>query len=222
MIRIQNVIPFRRQIWQSNNQSHYMNITSRSFNSFQSRRSTAGSEQLVKQRMLIKRAYSSNSSQNDGSSTLSRFKQLGKKYGATGFVLYSAMSTTTLSLIFLALWNGVDVEKHIQQAKIRFGLPVSAESDQELSPGVGLQSSSPQGTSLPVRDQYHYQDNVDLVNNGASKKLKGFSWQRVGATFVMAFALNKLLVPLKAPLTVMFTPAVARWWRQFRIRRRNQ
>ncbi|KAI3640852.1 hypothetical protein MIR68_001730 [Amoeboaphelidium protococcarum] len=221
MMRIQNVMPFRRQIWYSINYLRYMNITSKSYNSFQRQISLARSEQVVKQRMLIKRAYTINSSQNDSSSPLSRFKQLGKKYGATGFVLYSAMSTTTLSLIFLALWNGVDVEKYIQQAKIRFGLPVSSESDQEQSPGDGSQSSS-QGTSLPIRDQYQYQDNVDLVNNSANKKLKGFSWQRVGATFVMAFALNKLLVPLKAPLTVMFTPAVARWWRQFRIRRRNQ
>ena len=44
-----------------------------------------------------------------------KFKKFGKEYGKIGLTVYLSMSATTFSLIYLAIWNGVDVEKIIQK-----------------------------------------------------------------------------------------------------------
>ncbi|KAI3657683.1 hypothetical protein MP638_003693 [Amoeboaphelidium occidentale] len=139
-------------------------------------------------------------SQTRHASFSSRFKELGKKYGATSVVVYLTMSTTTFSIIFVAIRNGIDVEKHLVNAKAYVYEKI-------------LGQTPPESNSTTEDDATtEYEKEEDIL-----KKNK-WTWKSLGTTFVVAFAANKLLSPLKAMLTMVITPTVAKWWRIKRLK----
>jgi hypothetical protein len=111
-----------------------------------------------------------------------RFKNLSKQYGSMAVIIYLSMSTTTLSLIYLAISNGIDVETRLRRSKAwvydKLGISMTDQEEQEMT---------------------EFQKKKSL---------------KFASTFLVAFAANKLLSPLKIMLTVLVTPSVAKWWRR--------
>lgn len=116
-----------------------------------------------------------------------RFRMMGKLYGRTSLAVYLGMSTTTFTCIFVAIWNGIDVERHVLKVKQKLGWATEEQVAEEGATEFEKQ---------------------------ASDRKTGFSLERVGTTFLVAFGANKLLSPLKVFLTVMVTPSIARWWKR--------
>lgn len=150
----------------------------------------------IGQRQVTRRCYSNqfgepksnNSSTTSQSSSINqRLRELGKLYGSTSLAVYLTLSSTSLTCIFVAIWNGVDVEKYLENIKEKLGFRDSKESTEKTE-----------------------------FEKQSSNSSSGWSLERFGTTFLVAFAANKLLSPLKAMITLFITPSVAKWWRNFR------
>jgi hypothetical protein len=145
------------------------------------------------------RLLSSTTGPQQGTPSGGKLKEMYQKYGRLAILVYLSMSCTTFSMIYVAIWNGIDVKHLLSQYLGRGGNDNDNDSN------------------------YSGSDNAD-DNNGAASQVdidavasKGdWSWERVGTTFVVAFAANKLLTPIKLPLTAFFTPAIAKWLKRIK------
>lgn len=103
------------------------------------------------------------------------------------------MSTTTFSIIYLALYNGVNVEQYVHEAIKRITGRDHAATVATIEPGTNGDNE------------------VVVIEEVNKKSMKATSAM---TTAVVAFALNKLLSPIKLALTVVITPTLVRWLRR--------
>ncbi|XP_047973829.1 uncharacterized protein LOC125216214 [Salvia hispanica] len=113
-----------------------------------------------------------------------RFKELIKKYGKVGIVVHCSVSAASVSGLYLAINNNVDVESVLE----RIGLPNLAKDRSDHDFG----SSSVQLPETAAREK----------NRTAASS---------GGALAMAILLNKALFPVRVPITLAVTPAVARF-----------
>ncbi|KAJ3365401.1 hypothetical protein GGF32_009259 [Allomyces javanicus] len=132
----------------------------------------------------------------------SKLRQLFKDYGRPAFFVYMAISTIDLSLSFVAVYSGVDVEKLVDTAKsylTQWGLwefAVDQDDVDELH-GLNHPDSEGEGATVPTTP----------ATNGKNQSLL--------TTFLIAYAFHKLLLPIRVPITVAVTPAVVRYLRRW-------
>ncbi|KNE55199.1 hypothetical protein AMAG_01115 [Allomyces macrogynus ATCC 38327] len=130
----------------------------------------------------------------------SKLRQLFKDYGRPAFFVYMAISTIDLSLSFVAVYSGVDVEKLVDTAKAyltQWGLWEFAVDQDDVDELHGL--NHPDGeVSAPA---------APATTNGKNQSLL--------TTFLIAYAFHKLLLPIRVPITVAVTPAVVRYLRRW-------
>lgn len=124
------------------------------------------------------------------SSIYQKIRILTKHYGPISLILYVSMSLTTFTCIFIALLNGVDVDKlfkYVYSAVSGFDAETETEEEQETVQKLKHDSNAP--------------------------FLHTMNMSRLASTFVVAFTLNKFLTPFKAMLTAFLTPPLSRWWK---------
>ena len=161
---------------------------------------------------------SSNQIQPQPPSLIQRFRQLSREYGRASAMVYVGMSATTFSIIYVSIWNGVDVER-VLLSRIRHYkhilFPSTADAHKEAPPTETRSTK----VSEPVDDEDEDSGKTEFESSSLSNsKVKNtWTWERAGTTFLVAFAANKLLAPLKLMLTVMVTPTLVKW---IRFRRR--
>lgn len=124
-------------------------------------------------------------------------RDLIKQYGPAALVLYLCISSTTFSLTFVALWNGMDVRGYKQRLYDLMGISSTDDGEDEAA-AKGRQEVK----ELPQQTEW--------------------SWQRCATTFALAFAINKMFIPLKVPLLVFLTPRFSRFFNLWRRRSRSQ
>lgn len=121
-------------------------------------------------------------------SLTSRLKTLSKQYGRTALIVYLSISLIDLTLLYTSIRLGVDVDKQV--AKLPFFREKQIKQTVEEDTGSTIQEVKKQSKSGGIGG--------------------------VMGTFAIAYAIHKLLLPLRIGATVAFTPSIARWWQRHR------
>ena len=119
----------------------------------------------------------------------SKLKTLSKQYGRAALVVYISISLIDLSLLYTSLRLGIDADKHL--AKLPFFKEKQINQAIEEDTGSTVQ---------------------EVKRESMGGGIKG----AVG-TFAIAYAIHKLLLPLRVGATVALTPSLARWWQRRRM-----
>ncbi|KAK9677531.1 hypothetical protein RND81_11G149600 [Saponaria officinalis] len=114
-------------------------------------------------------------------STSSKFKQFMKKYGKVALGVHLSVSAASVTGLYIAISNNVDVESLLR--KVGIG-GVSGDADELPSPP-------------PVPEN----------NRNRTAELATSS----GGAFALAVLCNKALFPIRVPITVALTPPIARF-----------
>ncbi|CAJ1824968.1 unnamed protein product [Sphenostylis stenocarpa] len=110
-----------------------------------------------------------------------RFRELMKKYGKVAIGVHLGVSTVSITGIYVAIKNNVDVEAILE--KFHMG----AVSDQQNP------NPTDDDTSPPSKNR-----TAQLVTSA-------------GGAFTLAILCNKALFPVRVPITVALTPPIARF-----------
>ena len=116
----------------------------------------------------------------------SKLKTLSKQYGRTALVVYISIALVDLSLLYSSLRLGVDIDKHVAK------LPFFKEKQ--------INQTIEEDTGSTVQE--------------VKKQSKGGGLGGAMGTFAIAYAIHKLLMPLRIGATVALTPSIARWWQR--------
>ncbi|XP_057805935.1 uncharacterized protein LOC131020906 isoform X2 [Salvia miltiorrhiza] len=133
-----------------------------------------------------------------------RFKELIKKYGKVGIVVHCSISAASISGIYVAIKNNVDVESMIE----RTGLDNLGDKMLERI-GFGKDKSKDSGSSDQHPETMMRTDSETTAakEKNRTKELAASS----GSALALAILLNKALIPVRIPITLAVTPAVARF-----------
>ncbi|XP_057754296.1 uncharacterized protein LOC130973684 [Arachis stenosperma] len=132
-----------------------------------------------------------------------RFRELFKKYGKVALGVHCSVSAASISGLYVAIRNNVDVESVLE----KFHMGAVSDKEDPNSDNPNLNSSS----------------SVDPVMvNGADDEEKPKSRTAqlaasAGGAFTLALLCNKALFPVRVPITVMLTPPIARFLRSRNI-----
>ncbi|QCE12430.1 uncharacterized protein C106.07c [Vigna unguiculata] len=112
-----------------------------------------------------------------------RFRELMKKYGKVALGVHLSVSTVSITSLYVAIKNNVDVEAILE--KFHMG----AVSDQE--------NPNPN----PIDEDASQPPKNRTAQVAAS----------AGGAFTLAILCNKALFPVRVPITVALTPPIARF-----------
>ncbi|GAU23917.1 hypothetical protein TSUD_181070 [Trifolium subterraneum] len=114
-----------------------------------------------------------------------RFRELLKKYGKVALGVHFTVSAASVSGIYVAIRNNVDVEAILE--KFHLG---AASSEENPNPNP---TSDTDSTAVPVKNR--------TAQMAAS----------AGGAFTLALLCNKALIPVRVPITLALTPPIARF-----------
>lgn len=116
-----------------------------------------------------------------------RFKDLMKKYGKVGLIVHCSISAASISGLYIAIKNNVDVESMIEKV----GLPSLAKN---------------KDPDLTEADPSMKNDQT-LKERNRTSELAASS----GGALALAVLINKALFPVRVPITLAVTPPLARF-----------
>ncbi|KAH6767265.1 transmembrane protein [Perilla frutescens var. hirtella] len=125
-----------------------------------------------------------------------RFKELMKKYGKVGVVVHCSVSAASISGLYLAIKNNVDVESMLE----RVGLSNLAKD-----------KSKDSGTSDNLSENPEIITKTDSEITVKEKNRTAELAASSGGALALAILLNKALFPIRVPITLAVTPPVARF-----------
>ncbi|KAG8364423.1 hypothetical protein BUALT_Bualt19G0127200 [Buddleja alternifolia] len=118
-----------------------------------------------------------------------RFKELVKKYGKVGLGVHCAISAASISGLYVAIKNNVDVESMLEK--------------------VGMPGISKEKDPLPENP-----DNTAVTGSGTAEKEQNKTTELAassGGALALALLINKALFPVRVPITLAVTPPLARF-----------
>ncbi|KAM6555246.1 hypothetical protein CsatB_002265 [Cannabis sativa] len=129
-----------------------------------------------------------------------RFRELLKKYGKVAMGVHFSVSAASISGLYVAINNNVDVESLLD--KLHLG-------------GV---SSKDQVESNPSDEKFVLEDNVNGTSTTVIVEKEKTTRNRTaelaassGGALALAVLCNKALFPIRVPITVALTPPIARF-----------
>ncbi|KAL5561222.1 hypothetical protein UlMin_030969 [Ulmus minor] len=127
-----------------------------------------------------------------------RFRDLLKKYGKVALGVHFSVSAASISGLYVAIKNNVDVESLLEKLHMS-GVSTKEEADsnapRNLPEGFVFEES---GNGSPVETEKKRNRTADLAAS-------------TGGALALAVLCNKALFPIRAPLTVALTPPIARF-----------
>ncbi|XP_029125151.1 uncharacterized protein C106.07c [Cajanus cajan] len=113
-----------------------------------------------------------------------RFRELMKKYGKVALGVHLGVSTASITGLYVAIRNNVDVEAILEKFHM--------------------------GT---VSDEQNPKPNPDAVQDAAAppKNRTAQLAASAGGAFTLAILCNKALFPVRVPITLALTPPIARF-----------
>ncbi|KAG5092763.1 hypothetical protein JHK82_051541 [Glycine max] len=111
-----------------------------------------------------------------------RFRELMKKYGKVALGVHLSVSTASITGLYVAIRNNVDVESILE--KFHMGT---------VSEGQNPNPNHSDGAAAPPKNR--------TAQIAAS----------AGGAFTLAILCNKALFPVRVPITVALTPPIARF-----------
>ncbi|KAK9162466.1 hypothetical protein Syun_003368 [Stephania yunnanensis] len=136
------------------------------------------------------------------SSFTGRFKELMKKYGKVGLGVHLSVSAASITGLYVAIRNNVDVESIFDRVGVG-GVPHENK---------GTSSSSSSSSS---DETYHSEEdeNKQEKRRNRTAELAASS----GGALALAVLCNKALFPIRVPITIAITPPIARFLARRRI-----
>nr|KYP39365.1 hypothetical protein KK1_039343 [Cajanus cajan] len=114
-----------------------------------------------------------------------RFRELMKKYGKVALGVHLGVSTASITGLYVAIRNNVDVEAILEKFHM--------------------------GT---VSDEQNPKPNPDAVQDAAAppkNRTAQLPAASAGGAFTLAILCNKALFPVRVPITLALTPPIARF-----------
>ncbi|KAF3434732.1 hypothetical protein FNV43_RR21817 [Rhamnella rubrinervis] len=149
--------------------------------------------------------------------TGSRFRELMKKYGKVALGVHFTVSAASITGLYVAIKNNVDVESLID--KLHMGSFYNKDQQQpQTNPTQSPAVISSSGDGF-VSDEMPSSDNLQSTEVVAEKK-RNRTAELVassGGALTMAILCNKALFPIRVPITVALTPPIARFLARRRI-----
>ncbi|KAA8535976.1 hypothetical protein F0562_028454 [Nyssa sinensis] len=130
-----------------------------------------------------------------------RFKELFKKYGKVALGVHFSVSAASITGIYLAIKNNVDVESLFEKVGMRAVSTTKEEETQKLP-----QTNSEMTDGYILEETAHDQGGMVVNKKNRTAELVASS----GGALALAILLNKALFPVRVPITVALTPPVAR------------
>ncbi|KAL9238411.1 hypothetical protein vseg_012836 [Gypsophila vaccaria] len=128
-------------------------------------------------------------------STSTKLKQFMKKYGKVGLGVHFTVSAASISTLYVAIKNNVDVEGLL--SKVGIGGVSSTNTVNEQRQNDDVFTSPPP----PVLQEEGEKKRNRTAELAASS----------GGAFALALLCNKALFPIRVPITLALTPPIARF-----------
>lgn len=144
-----------------------------------------------------------------------RFKELLKKYGKVALGVHFSVSAASISGLYVAIRNNADVESLFAKLHLP-GVGVPAGEDPSSSPppppstpsdGFAAEGGSAEGGAI--------REEAKKRNRTAELAAS------TGGALTLAILCNKALFPVRAPITIMLTPPLAKFLARRKIIKGN-
>ncbi|KAK6240740.1 hypothetical protein QUC31_015590 [Theobroma cacao] len=135
-----------------------------------------------------------------------RFRELLKKYGKVAFGVHFAVSTASITGLYVAIKNNVDVESLFD----KLHLPGLSKDEKNQNPSQ--QSPNPDGFVMVEPTE---KSPVVVEEKGRNRTAELAA--STGGALALAVLCNKALFPVRVPITIALTPPVARFLARRRI-----
>ncbi|MFS8025192.1 hypothetical protein Hanom_Chr16g01472041 [Helianthus anomalus] len=122
-----------------------------------------------------------------------RFRELLKKYGKVALVVHCSVSAASITGLYIAIKNNVDVESVLE--KVRFKQLESVLEKVGMA-GPKEEQLDPQTTTADVAKPRNRTAELAASSGGA---------------LALAVLCNKALFPVRVPITIAVTPPIARF-----------
>ncbi|CAL0328161.1 unnamed protein product [Lupinus luteus] len=120
----------------------------------------------------------------------SRFRELIKKYGKVAIGVHVSVSAASITGLYVAIKNNVDVEAILQ----KFHIATSSDKD-----SIDNSSADPAAAAAVTAESSAPKDRAAQIAATA------------GGAFTLAVLCNKALFPVRVPITLALTPPIARF-----------
>ncbi|MCL7033259.1 hypothetical protein MKW94_007427 [Papaver nudicaule] len=128
-----------------------------------------------------------------------RFRELMRKYGKVALGVHCSVSAASISGLYFAINNNVDVESLLSKVGMSSGVTTDKEQ-----PGEGNQAPN-----LEEQPQSDFQQIQTLPPKETNKTAELIASS--GGALALAVLCNKALFPIRVPITVGLTPPIARF-----------
>ncbi|KAI3515234.1 hypothetical protein L1887_14031 [Cichorium endivia] len=129
-----------------------------------------------------------------------RFRELLKKYGKVALVVHCSVSAASITGLYIAIKNNIDVESAME--KIRFK---QLESVLEKIGMGGPKEVEVETTGFSQSAQ----ESIDEVAKSRNRTAELAASS--GGALALAVLCNKALFPVRVPITIALTPPIARF-----------
>ncbi|KAM7259939.1 hypothetical protein ACFE04_015680 [Oxalis oulophora] len=115
-----------------------------------------------------------------------KFRELVKKYGKVALGVHCTISAASVTGLYIAIKNNVDVESIFQK------LHLAEKHEDKQVPPIALDD--------------------DQINNNNNKKINRTAEiaGSTGGAFALALLCNKALFPIRVPITLALTPPISK------------
>ncbi|PKA66363.1 hypothetical protein AXF42_Ash007060 [Apostasia shenzhenica] len=117
---------------------------------------------------------------------LGRLRELLKKYGMVGLGVHFSISTASITGLYVAIKNNVDVESLFEKVGLR------RPDDDER------RESTDGDTEISMGPPMHQNRTAEMAASS-------------GGALALALLCNKVLFPVRVPITIALTPPIARF-----------
>lgn len=147
-----------------------------------------------------------------------RFKELLKKYGKVALGVHCSVSAVSITGLYIAIKNNADVDALF--AKLH--LPGVSTEENPSSSSSSSSASSDESVAEEGSAKYDDQQRTGAAGEEATKRKRAAELAAsTGGALTLAVLCNKALFPIRAPITIMLTPPVAKFLARRKIIKGN-
>ncbi|KAF6174327.1 hypothetical protein GIB67_040820 [Kingdonia uniflora] len=139
-----------------------------------------------------------------------RFRELMKKYGKVAFGVHMSVSAASITGLYVAIKNNVDVESLFE--KVGISSVVSKQDKQPVVPDVVVVDTVDISSvnQIETFDGFR-EDPISITVEKPKKNRTGEMAASGGSALALAILCNKALFPVRVPITIALTPQIAKF-----------
>lgn len=137
------------------------------------------------------------------------FRELIKKYGKVALGVHFTVSAASVSGLYIAIKNNLDVESFLQNFHINPSPPQPPSEPIPQAQTSSSSSSSPDGFVMEETNGSPNQPTVVVEEKKLNRTAELAA--STGGALALAVLCNKALFPIRVPITVALTPPIAKF-----------